>query len=67
MAWEPSGLTQFFTSPLSTKVLWLLLALGAAAVAWGIRHDAPGPAYLPLLFIGLPYLALWANFYYERP
>jgi hypothetical protein len=67
VAWEPSGLTQFFTSPLSTRVLWGLLALGAAGVAWGISHDAPGPAYLPLLFIGLPYLLVWANFYYERP
>ena len=64
---EPSGLTTFFTSPLSTRVLWVLLALGASGVAWGIRHQAPGLAYLPLLLLGLPYLLVWANFYYERP
>ncbi|NML65003.1 hypothetical protein HHL22_07265 [Hymenobacter sp. RP-2-7] len=67
IAQEPDALEKYFTSPLATKVLWALLALGAAAVAWGISHDAPGPAYLPLLLIGLPYLLVWANFYYERP
>jgi len=67
VAQEPSALTKFFTSPLATQVLWGLLALGAAGVGWGLRHDAPGPAYLPLLLIGLPYLLGWANFYYERP
>lgn len=66
VAWEPSGLTKFFTSPLATRVLWGLLALAAAWLGWGLAHDWPGIAYLPLLLLGLPYLVVWANFYYER-
>lgn len=64
---EPTALTQFFTSSLSTKVLWWLLAFGIAGLSWGLGHHAPAAAYLPLLLIGLPYLLVWANFYYERP
>lgn len=64
---EPSALTKFFTSSLSTKVLWGMLALSVTWVEWGIYRGASGVVYLPLLLIGLPYLLLWANFYYERP
>lgn len=64
---EPDALTKFFTSPRATQVLWGLLALGVLGVGWGISRDAPGVAYLPLLLVELPYLLVWANFYYERP
>ncbi|WP_223650181.1 hypothetical protein [Hymenobacter psoromatis] len=63
---EPSALTQFFTSSLSTRVLWGLLALSVSWVGWGIYRGLPSAAYLPLFLIGLPYLLIWANFYYER-
>lgn len=63
---EPSGLTKFFTSSLATRVLWGLLVLSAAWVARCLSHGSGGLAYLPLLLL-LPYLAIWAYFYYERP
>lgn len=63
---EPDGLTRFFTSALATRVLWGMLVLATAWLGWGIIHGWPGPAYLPLLLLGLPYLLVWANFYYER-
>jgi hypothetical protein len=62
---EKDSLEKFFVRPASTKVLLGLLVLGAAWVVRCLSQGASGPAYLPLLLL-LPYLAIWANFYYER-
>ena len=65
IAREKDSLEKFFGRPASTQVLWGLLVLSAAWVARCLSHGAGGLAYLPLLLL-LPYLTIWANFYYER-
>ena len=62
---EKDGFEKFFEHPASTRVLWGLLVLSAAWVARCLSCGAGGLAYLPLLLL-LPYLAIWANYYYER-
>lgn len=62
---EKDGLEKFFGRPASTKVLLGLLVLSAAWVVRCLSQGAGGLAYVPLLLL-LPYLAIWANFYYER-
>jgi hypothetical protein len=62
---EKDSLEKFFVRRASTKVLLGLLVLSAAWVARCLNQGASGLAYLPLLLV-LPYLAIWANFYYER-
>jgi len=62
---EKDSLEKFFVRPAATKVLLGLLGLSAAWVARCLSQEASGLAYLPLLLL-LPYLAIWANFYYER-
>jgi len=58
---EKDSLEKFFVRPASTKVLLGLLVLSAAWVARCLSQGAGG-----LLLLLLPYLAIWANFYYER-
>ncbi|RZL12036.1 MAG: hypothetical protein EOO62_11870 [Hymenobacter sp.] len=62
---EKEALEKFFTRRIATSVLFALLALSAAWVLRCLSRDAPVVAYLPLGLL-LPYLALWANYYYAR-
>jgi hypothetical protein len=66
IAREKDSLEKFFGRPASTKVLLGLLALSAVWVVRCLSHGADGLAYLALLLL-LPYLIVWANFYYDRP
>lgn len=62
---EKDGLEKFFTRRISTTVLLGLLALGMAWVLGCFSRAAPAVAYLPVGLL-LPYLAVWANYYYAR-
>jgi hypothetical protein len=63
---EKDSLEKFFEQPVSTQVLIGLLLASAAWIIRCLEREASGLAYLPLLLL-LPYLAIWANFYYQRP
>ena len=63
---EKDSLEKFFEQSSSTKVLLGLLLVSASWITRCLSQEASGLAYLPLLLL-LPYLAIWANFYYQRP
>jgi hypothetical protein len=63
---EKDSLEKFFEHSISTKVLIGLLSISAAWIIRCLERETSGLAYLPLLLL-LPYLAIWANFYYQRP
>jgi hypothetical protein len=63
---EKDGVEKFFERPTSTKVLLGLLLLSVAWIIRCLSQAASGLAYLPLLLM-LPYLAIWAHYYYQRP
>lgn len=62
---EKEALEKFFTRRISTIILLGLGALSAAWVLWCLSRAAPAVVYLPLGLL-LPYLAVWANYYYAR-
>ncbi|GAA4504686.1 hypothetical protein GCM10023172_31320 [Hymenobacter ginsengisoli] len=60
-------MVRFFKSPASTNVLFGLLMVLALWVGWGVaRGRHPAVYIVPTLLLLLPYLLIWANFYYQR-